>query len=332
MTTSGTIGAVVYDTTTVIEHAARRCGVSAPSLSAEQQTSAKENLFFILSDLANRGVSLWCIQKNILGLSLNKKIYDLPIGTLDILNAFYRTCDFVGTPASASSLVWSTDAGSGNSYAVTTIKVLSASVQTLNLVLESSSDNSTWSTVATIPAFQTVANLTYWADVDPSTTARYWRLRETVLGSLTLTSAAFGYNTREIEMSPLNRDDYTNLPNKDFAGRPLQYWYDKQYQTPRLWLWPVPDDVTAQIVVWNHRHIQDVGLLSSTLELPQRWFESIIFSLAARMVLELPAKDIPPGRIEWLDKKAEEHLRRAEDGETDGAPIRISANFSCYTK
>ena len=332
MTTSGTIGATQIDVTTIIEHAARRCGVLASTLSAEQQISAKENLYFLLSDLANRGVSLWCVQKNVLGLALNKKVYDLPVGTLEILNTLYRTRNFVGVPASSSAITWATDAGTGNAPAVTTISVTSATVQTLNLSVQISPDNATWTTLYTVPAFTTVAGLPYWFDIDPSSASRYWSIRENTLPALTLTSASFGYNTTEIEMSPLNRDDYTNLPNKDFAGRALQYWYDKQYQVPRLWLWPVPDNITAQIVIWNHRHIQDIGALSNTLEVPQRWFESIIFSLAARMVLELPADKLPPGRLEWLDHKADEHLRRAEDGETDGAPIRITPNFSAYTR
>lgn len=332
MTTSGTISATQIDVTTIIEHSARRCGVLASTLSAEQQISAKENLFFILSDLANRGVSLWCVQKNVLGVALNKKVYDLPVGTLDILNAFYRTCNFVGTPASASATTWVVDAGSGITQSVTTIGVTSTSAQTLNLTVEVSPDNSAWTTVTTIPAFTTVPNLTYWFDLEPTTSSRYWRIKENVQSSLTLSNAYFGYNTQEIMMSALNRDDYTNLPQKDFSGRPLQYWYDKQYQVPRLWLWPVPNDITAQIVVWNQRHIQDVGVLSNTLEIPQRWLESIIFLLASRMILELPADKLPQGRIEWLDRKADEHLKRAEDGETDGAPISFTPNISAYTK
>lgn len=332
MATSGTVGSTVVDATLILEHAFRRCGASAPSISAEQQLSAKENLFFLLSDLANRGISLWCVQKNVLGVALNQTVYNLPIGTVDVLNAMYRTATFAGTPASATSTTWSTDAGTGNTPAVSTIGVVSATAQALNLVVDTSSDNVSWTPLYTVPEFTTVANLTYWFDVEPTTTAQYWRVRETVLPSLTLLSAQFGYNTSEILMAPLNRDDYNNYPNKNFPGRPLEYWYDKQYLVPRIWLWPVPDDVTAQIVVWNQRQIQDVGSLTNSLEVPQRWFESIIFLLASRIAMELPPASLPPGRIEMLMAMAEKHLLQAEDGEQDGAPIRINPGISCYTR
>src|SRR4051812_15176923 len=147
MTISGTIGSTTVDVTTLIEHAFRRCGQLAPSISAEQQISAKENLFFMLSDLANRGISLWCVQKNVLGVALNQKAYNLPVGTVDVLRANYRNASFVGTPASVSALVWFADSGSGSTNAVSTIGVLSATAQTLTLVVETSSDNSSWTTL-----------------------------------------------------------------------------------------------------------------------------------------------------------------------------------------
>lgn len=330
MATSGTVGATVIDATTIIEHAARRCGVSASTLSAEQQLSAKENLYFLLSDLANRGISLWCVQRNILGLALNKASYDLPIGTVDVLRCMYRTMTYpTGTEASTAT---TQQISFSDSYAVNTIGILPSSSATYNLVVETSDDGSSWTTLYTVPEFTTTANLTYWFDIEPTTTAQYWRVRETVLTSLDVSGASFGTNPLEITMAPYSRDDYSDLPNKAFAGRPLQYWYDKQYLVPRLWLWPVPDDITAQVVVWNQRHIQDVGALTNTLEIPQRWMEGITFLIASRMALELPPEKLPPGRIELLMTEAEKHLRQAEDGETDGAPIKIMPRIGAYTR
>jgi len=332
MATSGTVGTVTADVTNLIEHAARRCGILAPSLSAEQQISAKENLFFLLSDLANRGISLWCVQRTILGLALNQASYNLPAGTVDVLNCMYRTMTYPTGTTASSATTQSIDFGTGNSYAVNTIGVLSTTATTYTLVVETSSDNLSWTALYTVPAFTSVANLTYWFDVEPTTTARYWRIRETALPALVVSTVSFGTNPLEITMSKLNRDDYADMPNKAFAGRPLQFWYDKQYMTPRLWLWPVPNDVTAQIVVWNQRQIQDVGTLTNAIEVPQRWLEGIIFLLASRMAMELPPKELPPGRIELLMQLAQQHLEQAEAGETDAAPTRIQPRIGGYTR
>jgi len=332
MATSGTVGATTIDVTTIIEHAARRCGVLAPSLSAEQQLSAKENLFFLLSDLANRGVSLWCVQRTILGLALNQAAYNLPVGTVDVLNCMYRTMTYPTGTTSSTSTTQAIDFGSGNDYAINTIGIVPTSAATYNLVVETSTDGASWTTFYTVPSFTTTANLPYWFDLEPTTTSQYWRIRETVLASLDVSSASFGNTPLEITMSPYNRDEYSDLPNKAFPGRPLQYWYDKQYQVPRLYLWPVPEDTTAQVVVWNQRQIQDVGALTNTLEVPQRWLEGIIFLIASRMAMELPPEKLPPGRIELLMQQAEYHLKQAEDGERDGAPIRIAPRISAYTR
>jgi hypothetical protein len=48
--------------------------------------------------------------------------------------------------------------------------------------------------------------------------------------------------------------------------------------------------------------------------------------------LELPAGEVPPGRLEYLDSKAEYHLNRAADGESDGAPIRLQPAIRGYTR
>jgi hypothetical protein len=304
--------------------------MAAPSISAEQQLSAKDNLFLILSNLANRGISLWCVQKNVLGLKLNEAVYNLPVGTVDVLRCMYRTMTYPTGTASSTATTQSMQYSS--TTAINTIGISPNSAATYNLVVETSSNGVSWTTLYTVPSFTTTASLPYWFDIEPTTTATYWRIRETVLASLDVSSASFGNTPLEITMTKLNRDDYVDLPNKAFPGRPLQYWYDKQYQVPRLWLWPVPDDTTAQIVVWNQRQIQDVGALTNTLEVPQRWIDAIIWLLAPYMALELPADKIPPGRLEYLDAKAKEILEQAEDGETDEAPMRISPRIGCYTR
>src|ERR1035437_2404704 len=103
MTTSGQIGQYQVDATAIIEHAFRRCGKLASTISAELQLSARENLFFLLSDLANRGLSLWCVQKYVLGVTPYQTSFNLPVGVVDINNALYRTkTDLAGSTISGA--------------------------------------------------------------------------------------------------------------------------------------------------------------------------------------------------------------------------------------
>jgi hypothetical protein len=149
--------------------------------------------------------------------------------------------------------------------------------------------------------------------------------------TLALRELYFGTNARELQMARLNRDDYTNLPNKQFtANQPFQYWFDRTIPQPTMYLWPVPSDPFVQMTVWYSRQIMDVGSLSGQLEIPQRWYEAILMMLSHRMSLELPAVDI--AKIQYLEMQAEKYFNMAEQEERDKSPIYYSPNISVYTR
>ena len=91
MAYSGTVGTTVIQVQTLIDHGARRCGKLAEELTSEQVLSARESLFFLLSNLINIGIQYWAIKKEVIGLTADKYIYTLPDGSNDVLNALYRT-------------------------------------------------------------------------------------------------------------------------------------------------------------------------------------------------------------------------------------------------
>ncbi len=332
MTTSGTIDQTQINVATVIDHAFRRCGKLASTISGELLKSARENLFLILTDLSNRGISMFCVEKYVLGVSPGQTVYLLGTGIVDVLNALYRTTAVMtGTPL----------AGAGyqgidlvTAQIVNTVGLKFAANSTASVVYETSDDAVTWVTQYA-RTLSVLAGAWVYQDMDTAPAARYWRVRD-ISGTLaTLSVLEFNDQPYEVPVTQLSRDDYVELPNKSFPGgagsKSLQYWFDKQIQ-PRLYVWPATQGTADQIVVWSQRYIEDVGALTNTLAVPSRWFESIILTLACRCALELPAKELPPGRIEFLEAKAAEHLERAEDGESDGAPIRLQPNIRGYTR
>lgn len=331
-TTSGTVGATVIDVTTLIEHAFRRCGKVVSTVSGEQQLSAKESLFFLLTALANDGISLWCVQQAVIPLYIGQIQYDLPPGTADLLSALYRTQSALTelAPVSGADYI-------GSQFTAATspsnVQINFTAAGTPALVIESSQDGATWTRVASFATQQSVlaASKFLAQDIPNSIAAVYWRVRDTSGTILAGAAVTFYNNPSEIPMSSLNRDDYWSLPNKTFqATASLQYWFDKQI-TPVISLWPVPS-IANQIVVHVHRQIQDVGSLTDLLEMPQRWYEYVIFGLAERLACELPAGELPPGRLEYLQMQAQAQMDRAADGESDGAPIRLAPNIRRYTR
>ena len=334
MTTSGTVGQTRIDVTTFVEKAFRRCGKLSSTISAELQLSARENLFFLLSDLANRGLSLWCVQKYVLGVDAYQSSLPLPVGVVDLNSALYRT----KTDLTGSTITGPTWAGVdlGTADYVHTVSVSFTTAATVTLVLESSDDQLTWTQRGAFPAgFSIDAGRLLCTDPDVTVSAQYWRVRATVGTLPTVSSLVLSKDPFEVIMSPLSWDSYQSLPNKTLSvptgSKSLQYVFDKQV-SPRVVIWPTSQGSVDQIVVWTQRHIQDVGALTNTLDIPQRWNESILLTLACRCALELPPGELPPGRYDTLKALADEHLAQAEDGESNGSPIQLVPNLRGYSR
>ena len=352
MSTSGTVGQTVISVQTLIDHGARRAGKLAEELTSEQVQSAKESLYYLLSNLANRGIQYWCIDKTVIGLIPEKYIYYLPVGTVDILNANYRTVQantnnpysssgytinaFDGQYTNICQLTNNTgnigiDMGQGNSVYLGTVGILPAVSGSVTISIQASADGTTWDTIYSPGAVTWQAGTWLYYDLDPSADTRYWRILQTAGVNMGVYQVVFGSNATEIPVARMNRDDYTNLPNKNFTNNwPLQYWFDRTIPQPAMYMWPSPGSYAPQLVVWRHRHIQDVGDLSGELEIPQRWYLAIQNMLAHQMSTELPTVDI--ARIQYCESQAEKYWQQAEQEERDKSPIYFAPNISYYTR
>jgi hypothetical protein len=356
MSTSGTVGATRINVQTLIDHGARRCGKLAEELTSEQQLSARESLFYLLSNLANRGIQYWAIDKKVFGLQADKYVYTLPEGSIDVLNALYRRMNRPAPPTqdgynSSSGVAYyafdsslatecvqsapngyiGIDYGTDNAYYIGSIGVMSGVTGTFNVIFEYSIDGLTWHTLYAPGEQAWVDGQWIWHDVDPGVTAQFYRMRETGGNTLNVRELYFGNNSTEITMARLNRDDYTNLPNKNFtANQPFQFWFDRTIPQPSIYLWPTPSDPFVQMTIWYSRQIQDVGTLQNELEIPQRWYLAIQSMLAHQMGLELPGVDI--ARVQYLEQQAEKYLYQAEQEERDKSPIYWAPNISVYTR
>lgn len=330
MAVSGTVSATVFNTRKVVDHAYRRCRIPPEGISSEQISFALDSLYLILSMLANRGLQLWCIERFLMPLYQAQGLMTLPNGVVDILNTNLRTVEVLN--ATSTNIVTSTTYQTSFSAAtqVTTVGIEWSGASTA-YALETSSDGATWTTVATESNPNTSANDVTWVDIQGSLATLYFRVRA-VTGTLNQAQVLLSNMPNEIPMARLNRDDYVNLPNKAFEGRPLQFWCDRQLNNPVMYLWPVPSAqfVTAQVVVWVKRYIMDVGTMTQEIEVPQRWYDAIVYLLAARIAEESPTVD--QQMISILDQKAQRSLLEAENEERDNSPIYMTPNIAVYTK
>lgn len=328
MATSGTVSQTVFNTRKVVDHAFRRCRLPPEGVGSEQLQVALELLYLILSGLANRGLQLWCIERYLMPLYTAQGLIEMPEGIVDILNTNLRTLQQVSGTTTQTSTAVTTQFSTQTQ--VTNIGVLWSGAST-SVVFETSPDGSTWTQVGSESNPNASANTYTWYDIEGSLATLYFRVRSTS-GNLNATSVFLGNTPTEIPMARLNRDDYVNLPNKQFQGRPLQFWVNRQLNNPILYLWPVPSDqfTTAQVVVWVKRYIMDVGTLTQEIEVPQRWYDAIVYVLASRLAEEIPTVD--PQMIAILDQKAQRALLEAENEERDDSPIYLTPNIAVYTR
>jgi hypothetical protein len=327
MAYSNTVSQTVFDTRRVIENAARRCKLAAQSLTPEHVDIANDQLFMLLSDLSNRGIQLWCIEKQIYPLYNGLGDLVLDTGTVDVLNSFLRTLQQVTgintTTSTTRTVNFTTDTF------VTTVGI-KWTANAVPVALERSDDNVTWTTIQIETTTATAGQWT-WFDLESSVATTYFRVRATS-GTLSFSQIYLANTPTEIPLARLNRDDYTNLPNKSFqSNRPLQFWFDRQVQQPVMHLWPVPNQEAEvfQIVLWRQRYIMDVGTMTEEIEVPQRWYEAIVAMLAARLALEYI--EVDPSMISMLDAKAKESLYFAQQEERDNSPMMILPNIAMYT-
>lgn len=350
MTTSGTYLTRTFDLARLFDLTVRRCGVKTAAQTPEVIEVLRDNLQILLYDV--RGLNLWCLDRVRLGFNARQGDYALPPETINVLKVNRRT-----PTARLSSTVTSSTGGatgaltdddltssfvqgaaSGNlvfdfadAKTVRHVGLLPAAAATHALEFATSSDGITWSVVELRPAESYVAKTWKWFELISPGNARYFRIRETGTGILGFYEIYLATDVVDLPMSPLNRDQYEDLPSKHFLGSPLQYWVDRQV-VPRVVFWPVPGDAERylQALVRRHRHVQDVGELTNELEVPARWYEAIVWELAGRSILEIPGADL--ARKPMIDAERAQHTLDTEAEERGGGPFVVMPNLAPYTR
>lgn len=355
MAVSGSIGGglTAFTTDVVVDHAFRGVRLPPQSIAGEEVDLALSQLNMMLSSWANEGAPLWAQTRYILAMKIG--VYQLDVsqqlpGVIDILEANLRqltrltgtyaategnaTFAFDSDPATACVQV--TPAGNITMSLTTAAKsnnigILPNATGTWNISLQYSDDGVVWTNFYTNAALAVVAGQFVWLDFQANLPHTNWRLQANGTTVLNVAEMFWGDNPSEIKMARINVDDYWDLPNKQFQGRPLQYWCDRQVAGPVMWLWPSPGNafIFNQITVLAHRQIMDTTSMSGNIEVPQRAFDAVWMSLSERLRILLPQVDKQATMdIPDLARNA----RKLFWGEErDDSPINLNLDISAYT-
>lgn len=351
MATSGTT-TTVFKTRRVLDEAYRLTKVAPELISGEKIDSALAKLWVMLSAWSSRGAPIWKFNTLLEPLYQGQGAVTMPGSVIEVLNANLRTLQRLtglstsseGFPVLAfdgdleTSCTQLAAAGNividfGNEFVVTTFGLLPTVSGSWDFFYEVSTDGVTWETVFTFVDQVVVARQWLWTDVAITRypAYQYARIRADVGTVLDVIEWFVGNTPSAIPMAPLNHDDWFNLPNKSFQGRPVQFWQDMQRDAPVLRVWPVPNAAAnfQQLEVQVHSQIEDVGMMAQELDIPRRWYEPVIWNLA-----ELIAASDPDfkGDMSYLERKATNSRNEAWGGITPKGPIYLQPNISHYTR
>ena len=128
---------------------------------------------------------------------------------------------------------------------------------------------------------------------------------------------------QDVPLTPLTRDEYWDLPNKDTSGEPTQFFFDPNSQTnSTIYLWPVPSSSEAGNtiqIVYQH-YIQDITSASNNIDVPPEWLETIKYGLAVRLA---PMNGYPTQERLLLIKEYTQMLKDSLNWDTEQESIYI---------
>jgi len=370
-TTSGTVATYPYDMMKVLEHSFRRAGKSITKASGEQIAIATDIVFTVTSQWINAGFPLWTREYLLLPITVGSPDVACPVGTVDVIHTYWRilnpwrstatlttgadaTVLFAGAPNSDVAITGINPGVNVNflsSMEVDTVGVLLGGSTSLTaaLQIQTAPDGVTWTTVQTLPSTTYAPQVWQYFDLDPSITSQYVQiiLPSATSTTWTLNQLNFGLaNGQDITNGPLNIDDYYNQPDKSYQGnQPNSCFIDRQLNFPVIKQWPCPN-VTAfyngTVAALVRRYIQDPGLLTNAVEVPQRWLEALQWGVAKLLMYELPDEE-QATQTSYFTLMAKQQrlqavtaeLTKAESlawaEERSNSPFRVTPNITCYT-
>jgi len=97
-----------------------------------------------------------------------------------------------------------------------------------------------------------------------------------------------GTDQNDLPLSRFSVSQYSNIPNKNITGRPVNIYVDKQRDAPVAYLWPVPDE-NYTFVYQKIRRIQDAGDTANlTTDAPFRFLPCLVAGLAYYISMKYP--------------------------------------------
>lgn len=315
MTTSG---ATAFNPTRddMIRRSLRILGAiqSGETPGAQEITDASEALNGWVKEQEASGLHLWAEVEGVAFLQPRQYNYGLGGGSTDHIT--------LATDLGTTSLI-SPAAQGTTTLAANSGTPLVAIGDRIGILLVNNNNTLFWSTVTDIPGTITIADpLPVAADTG---SLIYYYANQINRPLRIVNGRRFQLSSNiDTPMIMMSRVDYREQPNKTNTGVITQYFYDPQLVTGQLWLWPNPPDSTLAFKFTWMRSLQDFLTASNTADFPQEWVNAIVWNLAVELI---PEYDVPPGRQDFLVKRALASLELLQTWDKEPESIYFGVNF-----
>lgn len=132
---------------------------------------------------------------------------------------------------------------------------------------------------------------------------------------LRILSARLKRNGIEMPMVQMTRDEYDELPQKDSTGTPTQFYYNRQREEARFFVWPVLAAPNGETIEYTYeRELADV-VSDEPVDVPSEWYDAVVYGLAARLADDYMI-DAPR-----VIARAEEEFKEALSFDREGSVI-----------
>ena len=125
-------------------------------------------------------------------------------------------------------------------------------------------------------------------------------------------------DSTDISIDRISRSEYLGIPTKTTEGRPSQF-YVERLDTPKLHLWPTPENSTDKFISYRIQRIDDVTASAEDQEVPSRFIPPMVNGLAYQGAMKKNPQMAGVLKVEY-----EESFARAADEDRDRASIHIT--------
>jgi len=126
----------------------------------------------------------------------------------------------------------------------------------------------------------------------------------------------------DYQISRIDRNEYLTIPTKSTKGRPTQFYVERTI-TPKIYLWPSPENSTDKFVSYRWQRIQDASASVDDLDVPSRFLPCLTMGLAFYLAVKKN-----PDKVALLQPMYEHSLVNALRFDEDRTSVHLIPKVS----